>query len=360
MTDTPLKKRLKARLKAHGPMTVADYMATCLADPADGYYMTRPPFGRDGDFITAPEVSQMFGELIGAFLLSAWEAMGSPTSFQLVELGPGRGTLMADVLRTARLRPAFMAAANLCLVETSEELRQTQRQTLADAARSPTHYDTLEALPDGPLLLVANEFFDALPIHQFIKTPDGWRERLVGLNDKDELSFGAGTSTLDQNFLPPMLRTCPLGTIVETQPSANAIAQSIGERISLYGGTALLIDYGYLRTAPGDTLQALHKHQFDDIFARPGEADLTAHVNFEALQHAATVGGAHAQLPLEQGEFLLRLGLLERAGALGANLPLEEQDAIRDAVERLAAPEQMGRLFKVLAISQTATRLDPF
>lgn len=364
MTDTPLKTRIKARITAHGPISVADYMATCLADPTDGYYMTRPPFGREGDFITAPEVSQMFGELIGAFLISAWEDIGSPEAFNLVEFGPGRGTLMADILRVGRLRPDFLAAASLCLVETSEELRRTQRSTLETAlgaaAPRPTHYDNIDQLPDGPLLVVANEFLDALPIHQFIKTETGWRERLVGLDADGELAFGAGTSALDDTLVPPMLRACPPGTVIETQPSANAVTQSISERIARFGGLALFIDYGYLKTAPGDTLQALKDHAYDDVFAHPGEADLTAHVNFEALARAAQSAGAHALPPLGQGDFLLNLGLLERAGALGAGLDPQEQEDIRNAVERLAAPQQMGRLFKVLAISQTGRPLNPF
>ncbi|MFD1696341.1 class I SAM-dependent methyltransferase [Roseibium aestuarii] len=360
MTDTPLARRLKDRIRAQGPITVADYMATCLADPADGYYMTKPPFGREGDFITAPEVSQMFGELIGAFLLSAWESLGRPSPFVLAELGPGRGTLMADILRTARLRPAFLQAARLVMVETSAELRDTQRRTLDDAPLAVTHVDRIEDLPEGPLLVVANEFFDALPIHQFVRTPGGWRERLVGLDGQDRFVFGAGQDALDEALLPPLLRASPPGSILETQPAANAIMQQLGTRIAADGGCALAVDYGYLRSAPGDTLQALQDHAYVDVFECPGDADLTAHVNFEALAQAARAGGAKAHPPLEQGEFLLRLGLLERAGALGTGKSLSEQDEIRDAVERLAAPDQMGSLFKVLAISQTGAALPPF
>ncbi|MBN9673622.1 class I SAM-dependent methyltransferase [Labrenzia aggregata] len=335
-------------------------MAACLGDPEAGYYTTREPFGAKGDFITAPEVSQMFGELIGAACLTAFEAMGRPERVELVELGPGRGTLMADLLRVAALRPAFLETASLNLVETSPRLREFQRQTLKEAPLVAAHQDTFRDVPDGPLLLVANEFFDALPIHQFVRTEDGWRERQVGLNETGDLAFGAGTARLADAAIPPDCVSSPVGTILETQPAANAIAGEIGARLAKYGGMALFIDYGYLKTAPGDTLQALYRHAHDDVLAHPGEADLTAHVNFEALASAASAEGATAHPPLTQGEFLLRSGLLERAGALGAGKSHEEQEAIRDAVERLAAPDQMGGLFKVLAVTGPEMSLPPF
>lgn len=360
MTKAPLKERLIQRIEAQGPITVAEYMSACLSDPQAGYYTTREPFGRQGDFITAPEVSQMFGELIGAFCLAAYERMGSPAAFRLVEIGPGRGSLMADLLRVAALRPAFCRAADLWLVETSPRLRQIQGQTLKNASLSPSFADRIEDVPEGPMLLVANEFFDALPIHQFVKTPEGWLERLIGTGPEGTLQFGAGTAKLAQSDLPAHLQAAAAGAILETQPAANAIAETIAARIAKESGTALFIDYGYLRSAPGDTLQALRNHSYDDVLAHPGEADLTAHVNFEALAAAAARGGAVAFGPLTQGEFLLRLGLLERAGALGAGKSFQEQEAIRDAVERLAAPQQMGDLFKVLAISGSGSPLVPF
>ncbi|TYC55879.1 class I SAM-dependent methyltransferase [Rhodobacterales bacterium] len=335
-------------------------MSACLADPEYGYYQTRDPFGVKGDFITAPDISQMFGELIGASCLTAFEGLDAAQPFQLAELGPGRGTLMADLLRTATLRPAFLEAARLNLVETSERLRSVQKKTLKNAPLAPEFRNTFEEVPDGPLILFANEFFDALPIHQFVKTPDGWRERQVGLDTAGELVFGAGAAKLPAGAVPPDFENCPAGTIIETQPAANAIAAAIGARLATHGGVALFIDYGYVRTAPGDTLQALYKHTYDDVLAHPGEADLTAHVNFEALAAAAVGAGARTCPPLTQGDFLLRLGLLERAGALGAGKSAREQDAIRDVVERLAAPEQMGGLFKVLAITGPRDRIAPF
>lgn len=360
MNGKPLKTRLIERISAQGPITIADYMATCLGDPDAGYYATREPFGEKGDFITAPEVSQMFGELVGVFFLQAYEAMGFPRSFQLVELGPGRGTLMADLLRMASLRPEFVAAAQLSLVETSTRLRQIQARTLANSPLAPTFRDRFTDLPQGPLLLIANEFFDALPVHQFVKDVNGWHERQVGLSDSGELAFGSGPNRLPETDLPRAARAARKGELLEIQPASNAIAAEIGNRLARDGGTALIIDYGYTSSAPGDTLQALRNHAYDDVLANPGAADLTAHVNFEALAMAARSAGAVSFAPLEQGEFLLKLGLLERAGALGSDKSPEIQDAIRDAVERLAAPDRMGQLFKVLALGGNSQPIMPF
>ena len=350
---TALKDKIRARIERDGPLSVAEFMTLCLSDPDCGYYTTREPFGKGGDFITAPEISQMFGELVGAACLSAFEALGSPERFELVELGPGRGTLMSDLLRMAALRPAFINAARLNLVEISPRLRQIQAKTLASAPLAPAFRDHFRDVPDGPLVLVANEFFDALPIHQHVKTADGWRERQIGLDETGDLVFGAGAARLSDAAVPPEFAGCPEGTILETQPAANALAEEIASRLAEHGGVALFVDYGYLRTAPGDTLQALRNHSYDNVLAHPGEADLTAHVNFEALAASAVRAGATALPPLTQGDFLLRSGLLERAGALGAGKPPQQQEAIRDAVERLAAPGpgQMGDLFKVLAIT---------
>ncbi len=357
---TGLKHKLKARIAAEGPVTVAQFMQICLGDPDAGYYTTREPFGESGDFITAPEISQMFGELIGAVCLSAHEAIGAPDPFELVELGPGRGTLMADLLRMAALRPAFLKAARLNLVEMSPRLRGLQKQALRQAPLVPEFRNTLKEVPDGPLILIANEFFDALPIHQFVKTPEGWRERHIGLSASGDLMFGAGTALLPGGAVPPDVANAPEGTIFETQPAANAIAEEIGARIARNGGAAFFIDYGYLKTAAGDTLQALYKHAFDDVLAHPGEADITAHVNFEALAASAAKAGASVLRAMTQGDFLLKSGLLERAGALGTGKSHQEQEAIRDAVERLAAPEQMGNLFKVLAITGGQISFPPF
>nr|WP_244313924.1 class I SAM-dependent methyltransferase [Roseibium denhamense] len=355
-----MKAKIKARIAASGPLTIAEFMSVCLTDPEAGYYTTREPFGAKGDFITAPEVSQMFGELIGAVCLGGYEAIGRPEAFHLVELGPGRGTLMADFLRMAALRPAFLDAGELHLVEMSARLRALQSETLKAAPLTPHFQDRFQDVPEGPLILVANEFFDALPIHQFVRTKGGWQERHIGLDASGELCFGVGSVRLPEALTPASAQDAPLGSILETQPAANAIAHDIGSRIASHGGIALFIDYGYEKPAAGDTLQALHKHAFDDVLAHPGEADLTAHVNFEALAAAAKDAGAAALPLMTQGDFLLKSGLLERAGSLGTGRPHTEQEAIRDAVERLAGPDQMGKLFKVLAITQKGVSFPPF
>jgi len=357
---TPLLTKLKKRIVATGPLSVADYMSACLADPNHGYYTTKEPFGEMGDFTTAPEVSQMFGELIGAFCMQASDFLQHDEPIQLVELGPGRGTLMADFLRMAALQPGFMENAQLNLVEMSPRLREKQADTLKSAPLTPTFRDMFSEVPDGPLIVIANEFFDALPIRQFIKTEIGWRERMVGLNDEGNLSFGIGVAQLEQSALPAYAAHAPRDAVLETQPAANAITSQIAERITRFGGLALFIDYGYTITALGDTLQALYKHAYDDVFAHPGAADITAHVNFEALARSAAHAGAHVHAPQTQGDFLVKLGLLERAGALGYSKDPKTQECIRDAVERLAAPDQMGNLFKVLAITHKPVALPPF
>ena len=366
MTETPLKARIHSLIERTGPITVADFMSMCLSDPEHGYYMTRTPFGSEGDFTTAPEVSQMFGEMIGAWCLETWETIGRPNSVHLVELGPGRGTLMADMLRLARLDPAFAKAVHVHMVETSPHLRNLQQQTLQAAPVACTWHETLAEVPEGPTLLVANEFFDALPIHQYVLTSEGWRERMVGLTPHGTgFIFAAGPGRLDTAGLPneianPTSRNIGPGAILETQPLSNAIMSQIASRLKAHGGAALAIDYGYERTAIGDTLQALEKHTFADPLSNPGQADLTAHVNFEALARAAVEAGATAHGPMTQGDFLIALGLLERAGRLGSDKDHAVQDRLRDDVERLAGPDQMGTLFKVLAVTGQAAAPRPF
>ncbi|PTW53193.1 SAM-dependent MidA family methyltransferase [Breoghania corrubedonensis] len=366
MSETPLKARIRALVEKTGPISVADYMGICLADPEHGYYMRREPFGAKGDFTTAPEVSQIFGELIGAWSLETWAGLGRPAPVNLVELGPGRGTLMADMLRVARLDPGFCAAARVHLVETSPRLRTTQEETLAGAPLPVTWHENLASVPQGPMVLVANEFFDALPIHQYVLTQGSWHERVVGLDPaRDDLAFAAGpgrldTVGLDGRIANPGAHGVGDGAILETQPLANAIAMEISTRLRQGGGGALVIDYGYERTEIGDTLQALERHTFADPLAHPGEADITAHVNFEALARAAREAGAAPHGPMTQGDFLIALGLLERAGHLGAGKDTTVQERIRDDVERLAGPDQMGTLFKVLALTSGCATPRPF
>ncbi|MBO9397839.1 SAM-dependent methyltransferase [Shimia sp. R9_2] len=336
-----LTQHLLARIEAHGPMTVADYMGEALLHPTLGYYTTRDPLGADGDFTTAPEISQMFGELIGLSLAQTWLDQGAPASFTLAELGPGRGTLMADILRATRAVPGFHAAAQIHLVEASPTLRAKQREALGDKV---TWHDGLDTLPDQPLYLVANEFFDALPIRQYQRGAEGWHERLIAMRD-GALAFALGPE-LPQPHIAHRLADTVQDNIVETCPQAAAIADQIGTRIRDAGGAALLIDYGDWRSQ-GDTLQALQDHAFIDPLAAPGASDLTAHVDFEALAQAAPC--AHSRLT-PQGVFLERLGITARAQALAANLSGAALASHIAAHRRLTHPEEMGNLFKVLAL----------
>ena len=340
---TALADLLLQRIRLSGPMTIADYMADCLLHPEHGYYTTRPPFGTEGDFITAPEISQMFGELLGLCLAQAWQDQGAPAAFVLAELGPGRGTLMADVLRATRGVPGFHAAAQVVLIEASPALRARQKATLAPY---PVHWaEGIDALPEMPLFLLANEFFDALPIRQFQRHAEGWQERLVGERD-GRLAFGLSAATRMAALEHRLADTAP-GEIVETCAPAQAIVEGIAARIDSHGGAALLIDYGDWHSR-GDTLQALRRHAFADPLAEPGEADLTAHVDFEALARAAAPCAATGPVP--QGVLLERLGITARAQALAGRMTGAALTAHIAAHRRLTHPEEMGQLFKALAL----------
>lgn len=355
-----LKQRIVERIRALGPMPVNEYMALCLFDPRDGYYTTREPFGKAGDFITAPEISQMFGELIAVWLHAAWTALGSPKPVTIAEIGPGRGTLMQDMLRTLRrLDPGLAADAAFAMVEVSPRLKEVQMATLAASASSIRWHETIDTLAAAPLLIVGNELFDAIPIRQFVRTGSGWRERMVGLDDRDELAFMAGLGAVDASLLPADAGNAPVGAIVELAPARSALMATIAERIASTGGAALFIDYGHLESGLGDTLQALRKHAYEPVLARPGEADLTSHVDFSALVGVARAAGLQTHLAT-QGDFLLGLGLLERAGALGAHATEAVRDQLAAAVERLAGPQQMGTLFKVLAVVARGVEVPPF
>jgi NADH dehydrogenase [ubiquinone] 1 alpha subcomplex assembly factor 7 len=338
---TPLADLLIRRIGATGPITVADYMGECLLHPRHGYYSTRDPFGAAGDFITAPEISQMFGELLGLCLAQTWLDQGSPARFTLAELGPGRGTLMADVLRATKSVPGFHGAAQVVLVEASPTLRAAQGRALADHA--PVWADSVAALSDQPLYLLANEFFDALPINQYQRDANGWRQRLVGLRD-DALTFG-----LSDPLPCPDLRfqADPVGTAVELCPSAAPIAAHIGALIKAHGGTAIIIDYGGWRSK-GDTVQALRNHQPESPLANPGQADLTAHVDFEALAEAA--GPSLCSPMMDQGTLLTRLGIHARADRLAQSLSGSALQNHLAATRRLTDPMEMGTLFKAMAI----------
>ncbi len=354
MSDTPLAKKIRLLIEANGPMRVADYMALCLSDPEHGYYATRDPFGPEGDFVTAPEVSQMFGEIVGAWLVHVWRMIGAPTPARLVELGPGRGTLMADVLRVAAKARDFHEAVTVHLVETSPVLKARQATTLAGSDIRLTWHNSFFDVPAGPLLLVANEFFDALPIRQFVRSNNAWRERVVGLDDSGKLAFGIGPGTLNSGPYAPE------SAIFEVRPAAEAIVGEIARRIIGANGAALIFDYGHAETAVGDTLQAVRGHRFADPLAAPGASDLTAHVDFAALARSAAAEGAAVHGPMPQGEFLMALGLLARAERLSANSDAAGRAALDAAVERLAGPAAMGNLFKAFALTRPGVAPPPF
>jgi NADH dehydrogenase [ubiquinone] 1 alpha subcomplex assembly factor 7 len=338
---TPLADLLIRRIAAVGPITVADYMGECLLHPKHGYYSTRDPFGAAGDFITAPEISQMFGELLGLCLAQSWLDQRSPARFTLAELGPGRGTLMADVVRATKAVPGFHDAAQVVLVEASPTLRDLQAKTLTNY--TPVWADSVADLPDQPLYLLANEFFDALPIDQYQRNTNGWRQRMVGLRD-NALTFG-----LSDPLPCPDIRfqADTIGTVIELCPSAAPIATHIGALIQAHGGAAIIIDYGGWRSK-GDTLQALRNHQPESPLANPGNADLTAHVDFEALTLAA---GTTLSTPIiDQGTLLTRLGIHARADRLAHGLSGSALQNHLAATRRLTAPSEMGTLFKAMAI----------
>ncbi len=349
---TALRTRLERLIAAQGPITVAEFMAVCLYDPGHGYYMARNPFGRDGDFITAPEISQMFGELVGVWVASAWNAIGRPENLVVAEIGPGRGTLMKDMARTLlKAAPDLSRTARFVLVEVSPRLRDAQAETLKDTPARFEWTTDVDALPAGPLIIVGNELFDAVPIHQYVRTGGVWRERMVGLDEAGQLAFVAGPAAIDPVLLPPGADRSPDGAIAELAPARIALMGRIAGRIAAQGGAGLFIDYGHLAPGVGDTLQAMSGHAYDAILDRPGEADLTSHVDFEPLAAQARRHGL-ATAASTQGQFLLSMGLLERAGRLGANAGSEVQHRIRADVERLAGPDQMGELLKVLCIAQ--------
>jgi NADH dehydrogenase [ubiquinone] 1 alpha subcomplex assembly factor 7 len=352
---TPLAERLSDLIRINGPMTVAEFMTLCLIDPEHGYYMRREPFGRTGDFITAPEISQMFGELIGLWAVAVWEMMGGPKSFVFAELGPGRGTLMADMLRTARVKPAFLKAAEVHLVEISPRLTEIQQATLAKTGVAVHWHASVADLPPGPAIIIANEFFDALPIRQFRWGNASWSERVVGLNEQGQLAFGL--VPVEQRAPAVLL---PEGSIIESSPASKATMTAIAERLKEFGGAALVVDYGNAQPTHGDTLQAVRAHKFDNPLTAPGESDITAHVDFAALARAAEAAGATVRTLMGQGEFLIRLGLVDRANVLGRGKDQATRDALAKAMERLAAPKAMGTLFKVLAISSPGLKLPIF
>jgi SAM-dependent MidA family methyltransferase len=357
---TPLGEKIAGLIRATGPVSVAEYMAICLFDPDHGYYTTRQPFGAKGDFVTAPEVSQMFGELVAVWLSETWLAAGKPLPATIAEIGPGRGTLMKDMVRTlGRIAPELVAQAGFALVEASPRLAAVQRETLGDSGPSFTWHSTPDALPDNPLFIVGNEIFDALPFRQFVRQDGKWLERAIGIAADGGFRFGIGAASLAADALPPEAKTVPDGSIFEIAPAREALMMAIVERIAKRGGAGIFFDYGHLAPGFGDTFQAIRKHRSEGVFDHPGEADLTSHVDFSALAGVARSQGFAACM-LTQAEFLLGMGLLERAGRLGHSADETMRSSIAAAVERLAGPGQMGDLFKVLAILPDGRAAPPF
>lgn len=348
---TPLEAEIRAMITLDGPMPVARYMALCLGHPIHGYYVTRDPLGVGGDFVTAPEISQMFGEMIGLWAAAVWQQMGEPPRLNLIELGPGRGTLMADALRAAAVLPAFSAALSVHLVETSPPLRIRQQTALEGVAQPVAWHRHLSEAPAGPAVIVANEFFDALPVHQGVKGETSWHERLVGMGENAKLVFAAHAHPLlhIEKLLPPGAEAAPLGTIFEWR--SGDIVEEIATRVMTHGGAALVIDYGHAERALGDTLQAVRGHAYADPLEAPGEADLTAHVDFAALSASARAAGAAVFGPVRQGDFLKRLGIEVRAATLKRAADARQQADIDAALTRLTeGGTGMGQLFKALAI----------
>ncbi|WP_455478142.1 class I SAM-dependent methyltransferase [Bartonella sp. B10] len=354
-----LKEKIKGIISLKGSITVSEYMTLALTDPQFGYYQTRIPFGRTGDFITAPEISQLFGEMIGIWILASWKAQNCPCPFILAEIGPGCGTLMDDVLRTMqKLCTTAFNAAEIFLIEISKCLAKEQQNRLSPYQKKIHNIENLNQIPSGPLFLIANELFDALPINQYIKINGEWRERRITVNKDGNFTFITGSRKLPSSCLQFSHSEIPDGTIFEHAPSRYCLMQQIINRLIQMKGSALLIDYGASDLAFGDTLQAVSKHKFRDIFDAPGEHDLTSHVDFSFLKTIALKQGCFAEI-MEQGEFLLKMGLLERARKLGADKTTELQNKICKDVQRLVNPDQMGKLFKVLHVSDKNIQIPP-
>lgn len=341
--------KIVRRIRAEGPLTIAAYMAMALHDPKGGYYARRGPIGAAGDFTTAPEISQVFGELIGLWCAELWERIGQPDPVILAELGPGRGVLMSDLLRAAGTVPEFRRALRIWLAEASPVLRAEQERHLRQA--QPAWVRRVEELPDGPMLMIANEFLDALPIRQFVRGPGGWSERMVAVDPEGHLVFVDGPARAVASLLVSRASSpCAPGTIVEICPAALALAGALGSRLARQPGAALFIDYGYFPPAPGPTLRALRCHRPVSALSAPGTADLSAHVDFAAFAEAARATGAQVHGPISQGRFLTALGAGLRLAALSERATPAQRGSLESGLRRLLDPSEMGESFKVVAL----------
>lgn len=354
MPETPIETLLKQQIAHHGPISLAALMAEALGHPVYGYYRAQDPFGSQGDFITSPEISQLFGEMIGIWCAYSWQQMGCLENVALVELGPGRGTLMKDILRATQHVPNFHQNISVHMVETSAALSAQQQTNLAGCHPRIHWHHQVSSLPECPLVVIANEFFDALPIHQYVYTPRGWHERMVGLHpDTGALQF-----TLVPSVAPVAITPLAEGQMIEKSPVSEAIMGMIAEKIAMHRGVALVIDYGYDHAASPhihvDTLQAVKQHRYHPVLDRLGEADITAHVDFLALKNKAATYGLPSYGAVSQGYFLKAMGLELRAAKLAEKASPSQQPMIWKAVDRLTAPDTMGELFKVIAITDQA------
>ncbi len=343
---SPLERLIRDRIAKNGPIPVSKYMELALAHPEHGYYMAKEPFGAGGDFITAPEISQVFGELIGLWSAVAWQQMNRPVPINIIECGPGRGTLMKDYLRAADMVPDFRHAIDLHLVEISPALREVQNATLE--GETPQWHNAPEGIPVGPTILIANEFLDALPICQLEKTHNGWSERLVG-TDGEKFHFLPGDIAEDTaDIVPGSLKDAPERSIFEYSPEILSFADTLSRRLAVAPGYALLIDYGHDRPGTADTLQAVREHAYHPALVDPGSADLTAHVDFAAVRECFLRNNTQVFGPVAQGDFLTSLGIHERTEILCQNAAAGQATTLRSATDRLIGANRMGTLFRVM------------
>jgi SAM-dependent MidA family methyltransferase len=348
-----LAKRIAHLIAAQGPITIAQFMTIAMHDREHGYYATRNPIGAEGDFVTAPEISQMFGELLGLWCVQTWHDQGRPSKARLIELGPGRGTLMADALRTAKIAPGFLAAIEVTLVESNPKLREVQTTTLRDVQAPLRWSDSCDsALFDRPTLVLANEFFDAMPVRQLVRTDRGWAERMVGIDSAGELVFVLSPVPAAL-AIPADRASAPTGGVYEFSDAGMALAEIIAHGIAAHGGAALIVDYGYGEPGFGETLQAVAAQKPTTLLGAPGEADISASVDFAALATAAKTPGVWTYGPIGQGDFLIDLGILERADTLKRGRASDRRPSVDFDLNRLIAPDEMGELFKALAIMPT-------
>jgi len=346
--DASLATRLHARIARDGPLTVEEFMQACLSDEVAGVYASRQPIGGKGDFITSPEISQIFGELVGLWAVAVWQSMGEPSRVTVAEFGPGRGILMADASRAWRGVPKFRDSVSVALIETSPVMVETQRKTLKDAGVPLRWYAALDAVPEGPLVMLANEFIDALPIRQFIRRGEAWRERLIASDGRGGFTFIDGEAEDEGRYLP---QAVPEDAILERRPLAHTLMRELGRRANRAPLAALMVDYGHVESGFGDTLQAVRGHRFADVLANPGAADLSSHVDFADLKREAVAAGLMTHGPMPQGEFLLKLGLAGRRKRLLQRATPTQAEAIASGAARLVDPRQMGVLFKALALT---------